>query len=280
MALHAAIQALLGAAGVTNGMPGWAILESARLLPPTPGSGAAFGDGPAQALRKVMKAYYEYGRNHWTWAQSAGGAAANGGLVKGQIQAVACGSFNQNFKWLAEKGLGITGITNGQETGQFLTMPGSVCIDSKWVGNVRTSTKAFGSLRCFKFSGHYWVMHGGVNYDVCYDNTFHSVSEIIWTRLLQPDQSLVGKGGARSEPDLPPGEAAPGGRPPRDAPAERAERLALVADRPEGADQVAEVGGGPRSGRPVRRARSLARRRGRPRLQRAGAAGSSGASRR
>ena len=50
MALHAAIQALLGAAGVTNGMPGWAILESARLLPPTPGSGAAFGDAPAQAL--------------------------------------------------------------------------------------------------------------------------------------------------------------------------------------------------------------------------------------
>ena len=91
-------------------------------------------------------------------------------------------------------------------------MPGSVCIDSKWVGNVRTSTKAFGSLRCFKFSGHYWVMHGGVNYDVCYDNTFHSISEIIWTRLLQPDQSLVGKGGLganqiyRLEKPLPEGD--------------------------------------------------------------------------
>ncbi len=212
MALHAAIQALLGAAGVTNGMPGWTILENARLLPPTPGSGAAFGDAPAQALRKTMKAYYEYGRNHWTWAQSAGSAAANGGLVKGQIQAVACGSFNQNFKWLAEKGLGITGITNGQETGQFLTMPGSVCIDSRWAGNVRTATKTFGALKCFKFSGHYWVMHGGVSYDVCYDNTFHAVSEIIWTRLLPPDQSLVGKGGLtanqlyRLEKPLPKGD--------------------------------------------------------------------------
>jgi len=160
----------------------------------------------------VMKAYYEYGRAHWTWSQSAGVAAANGGLVKGQIQAVACGSFNQNFKWLAEKGLGINGITNGQEPGQFLTMPGSVCIDSKWVGNVRTSTKTFGALKCFKFAGHYWVAYGGVNYDVCYDNTFHAVSEIIWTRLLPPDQSLVGKGGLtatqiyRLEKPLPEGD--------------------------------------------------------------------------
>ena len=195
MPLSVAIQGQLGVAGITNLMPGWQIIENARLLPPLPGSGALFGDPVPQALRKLMKSYYDYGRLHWTWAQNAGAAAANGGLVKGAINAVACGSFNHNFKWLAENGLGITGITAGQDTSQFLTVPGGVCIDSKWVGNVRTSTKVFADMKCFKFSGHYWVVHGGINYDVCYNNTFISTTEIIWTKLLPAEPDLVGKGG-------------------------------------------------------------------------------------
>ena len=195
MPLSAAIQNQLGAAGVNNAMPGWAIVEAARLLPPTPVSPNLFGDTDAQALRKLMKAFYDYGRVHWTWAQNAGGAAANGGLVRGLINAVACGSFNYNFKWLAENGLGIAGMGTGQEPAQFLTMPGGVCIDSKWVGNVRSTTEGFPQLKCYKFAGHYWVTHGGVNYDVCYNNTFATTQEIIWTKLLPPDPALVGKGG-------------------------------------------------------------------------------------
>jgi hypothetical protein len=195
MPLSAAIQNLLGAAGVNNAMPAWAIIEAAHLLPPLPGALAVFGDPVPSALRKLMKAYYDYGRVHWTWAQNAGGAAANGGLVKGLINAVACGSFNYNFKWLAENGLGIAGIGTGQEPAQFLTMPNSVCIDSKWVGNVRTATDGFPQLKCFKFSGHYWVTHGGVNYDVCYNNTFGSTADIIWSKLLPADPALIGRGG-------------------------------------------------------------------------------------
>ena len=195
MAPNAAIQARLTAAGVNNGMPGWRIIENARFLPPLPGSGATVGDSASQALRKLMKSYYEYGRLNWTWAPQSGGAAASGGLVKGATSAVACGAFNLNFKWLAENGLGVTGITNGQDTSNFLTMPGGVCIDSKWVGNVRNPTQGFDQLKCFKFSGHYWVVHGGMNYDVCFNNTFGTTAEIMWTKLKAPDQSLVGKGG-------------------------------------------------------------------------------------
>ena len=81
MPLSAGIQARLAAAGVNNTLPAWRILENARLLPPLPASGVPFGDPVSQALRKLMRSYYDYGRQHWTWAQSAGAAAANGGLV-------------------------------------------------------------------------------------------------------------------------------------------------------------------------------------------------------
>ncbi len=195
MVLSPAIQAQLAAANVTPAMPGWTIIQNAHFLPPLPGTAALFGDPVPQALRKLMKAYYDYGRINWTWAQNAPAAAANGGLVRGLINAVACGSFNYNFKWLAEHGLGIAGMGHGQEPAQFLTMPGGVCIDSKWVGNVRTTTEGFSQLKCFKFSGHYWVTHGGVNYDVCYNNTFGVTNEIIWSKLLPAEAKLVGKGG-------------------------------------------------------------------------------------
>jgi hypothetical protein len=39
-------------------------------------------------------------------------------------------------------------------------------------------------MKCYKFSGHYWVCHGGINYDVCYNNNFTNVAVIIWTKLL------------------------------------------------------------------------------------------------
>jgi hypothetical protein len=212
MALSAAIQARLHNVGVNNAMPAWIIIDNARLLPPLPGAAAVFGDPVPQALRKLMKAFYDYGRIHWTWAQNSGPAAAFGGLVMGRTTAVACGSFNYNFKWLAENGLGIAGMGTNQDPAQFLTIPGAACIDSKWLGNVRTSTQGFDQLKCFKFSGHYWVTHGGVNYDVCYNNTFATTAEIIWTKLLAAAPNLVGKGGLgadqlfRLEKPLPAGD--------------------------------------------------------------------------
>src|SRR5690606_11524406 len=114
MAISVALANKMTAAGVGTGTPGWTIVQNANLLPPIPGSTALFGDTDAQALRKLMNSYFLYGRISWTWAQSAGAAAGNGGLVKGAIHAVACGSFNHNFKWLAENGLGINGIGTGQ----------------------------------------------------------------------------------------------------------------------------------------------------------------------
>jgi len=38
-------------------------------------------------------------------------------------------------------------------------------------------------------------VHGGTNYDVCYNNTFTSTTEIIWSKLENPEPGLVGKGG-------------------------------------------------------------------------------------
>jgi hypothetical protein len=197
-------------------------LEDARLLPPTPGSGALFGDAVPQALRKVMKSFYDYGRANWTWAQNAGPAAANGGLVKGAINAVACGSFNHNFKWLAENGLGINGITSRQYTGQFLTMPGGMGIDSKWVGNVRTSTEGFPQLKCFKFSGHYWVVHGGINYN-------HDGDHLGQTGKSRARPGW--KGRTHHARHVQAGKTAPGGRLPGEAPDPGPERLAVVANR-------------------------------------------------
>jgi len=194
MALSAALTNKMTAAGVGMGTPGWTIVQNANFLPPIPGSAALIGDTDSQALRKLMNSYYTYGRASWTWAQSATAAAANGGLVKGLIAAVACGSFNQNFKWLAENGLGINGMGNGQETSNFITYPNKICIDSKWIGNVRTSKDSFQTMQCFKFTGHYWVTHGGINYDVCYNNTFTNVDEIVWTKLTQEsDVTLTNK---------------------------------------------------------------------------------------
>ncbi len=198
MPISRLLQARLNTEGITNAMPAWQIISNANLIAPTTVS-SLFGDPVPQALVKLMQSYYDYGRMHWTWAMSAGVGAANGGLVKGLINACACASFNHNFKWLAETGLGITGITNGQDTSQFLTVPGGVCIDSKWPGNVRTSTQGFQDFKCFKFYQHYWVVYGGLNYDVCYNNTFQSTDQIIWTKLIAPEPELARKAGLTNQ---------------------------------------------------------------------------------
>lgn len=176
-------------------MPGWIIVDNAKLLPALPGAEAVFGDSVPTALKKLMKSFFDYGRKNFTWTYNASGSAGNGGLMKGAAKAAACGTFNYNFKWLAEKALGITGFSDGKYTGQFITDPGSVCIDSKWVGNVCTKTGGYSDTKSFKFSGHWWVMHGGVNYDVCYNRTFGSVNDIIWTKLLPASPEVLKKTG-------------------------------------------------------------------------------------
>jgi hypothetical protein len=191
---YAPLRAQMNSVGLTNATPGWQIVAKAKLLPPTPRSGKLIGDADSAALRKLMKSYYEFGRQHWTWAQSSPGSAANGGLVKGSTSTVACGGFNWNFKWLAENALGIAGVGTGQDTAEFITVPGGVCIDHKWQGNVRTTKQDFGQFKCFKFHGHYWVTHGGANYDVCFNNIFGGIGEIIWTKL-DDDPTLARKSG-------------------------------------------------------------------------------------
>jgi hypothetical protein len=171
-----------------KGTPGWKIVAKAKLLKPAAGSGKLVGDTDSAAMLKLMNTYYEYGRGHWKWTQVSPSSSANSGLVKGGASAAACGGFSLNFKWLAENALGIDGIGKDQEFGQFITVPG-VCIDHNWKGNVRTSKKDFGQLKCFKFHDHYWVTHRGTNYDVRFNRTFGGSAEIIWTKLDLADQN-------------------------------------------------------------------------------------------
>ncbi|MEZ5356216.1 MAG: hypothetical protein R2762_26575 [Bryobacteraceae bacterium] len=192
--MNALLQAALVQAGINNTMPGWRIVESARLLPPLPNSGAVCGDQPGEALKKLMKAFYDYGRLHWTWSQSSPGAVANGGLVKGLATNCACASFNLNLKFLAEL-CGVNGIQQATLTQQFLTVPGGVCIDSKWKGNVRTATQGFDLFQSFKFAQHYWLTLNAMNYDVCYNSTFLNQEQIIWTRLLAPEDRVLRQAG-------------------------------------------------------------------------------------
>lgn len=199
MSLPLAIKQRLLDLNLTEAMPAWKIMTNARFLPATPGSPKLYGDSVEQALKKLMKSFFEYGRQHWRWSQSSGAAASDGGLVKGLVHSAACATFNQNFKWLAEKCLGIDNITSDSVQGNFLTMPGQDCIDAQWIGNVRTTRRPFLDLKCFKFNQHYWVKHGGINYDVCYNHTFVDSREIIWTKLVHADQVLVKKSGLRAD---------------------------------------------------------------------------------
>ena len=158
------------------GSPAWIIVNDANL---------AAADAPAQMLRKLMDAFYDYGRTHWQWTQSSPAAAGNGGLLRGTATNCACATFNGNLKLLAEHACGIAGIANQTYTTQFLTVPGGVCIDSRWHGNVRTSRDGYPQFKCFKFSQHYWLQFGGLNYDVCYNNTFAAQQQIVFTTLTQ-----------------------------------------------------------------------------------------------
>jgi hypothetical protein len=96
-----------------------------------------------------MHAFYAYGRLHFTWTQASAAPAGAPGLLTGAATSCACATFNGNLKWLAETGCMIPGIANQLLTSQFLTVPGGVCIDRNWNGNVRTAAQS----RCAEFFG-------------------------------------------------------------------------------------------------------------------------------
>jgi hypothetical protein len=189
MAIPATLQAQLTANGINAGMPGWTIADNAQLLPPTPGSASPIGDTPAAGLTKLMTAFYNYGRIHFTWTQASTPMAAAPGLLTGGATSCACATFNANLRFLAERACGIAGITNQALNAQFLTIPGGVCIDSKWNGNVRTAAQGFDQLKSFKFATHYWLELAGRQYDVCYNNSF--VGDVAWTRLVPADAAAL-----------------------------------------------------------------------------------------
>lgn len=178
---------------IGNDKPAWKIIENANLTNPPAGSNLLFGDNVQVALKKLMKSFYDYGRNKdWKWVTSSRANLQDGGLVKGeQPQNAACGTFNQNFRWLAENVLGITGWSPGEENSHFLTYSKIESIDKSWDGNVHTKNGTIQQLKCFKFSKHYWVVHGGINYDVCYNKTFSINDDIIWSRLTMPDDATA-----------------------------------------------------------------------------------------
>ena len=175
---------------MTTASPGWQIVTAAKLLPPKPGSSRIFGDSDSAAMRKLMKSYYEYGRKHWTWSSGSPASTRNGGLLLGKANRAACGAFRDNFKFLAAAVLGIRGITSKEYSGMFLTVPGAgPCIDAKWHGNVCTETGSFKSFQCYKFTKHFWVSHGGLDYDVCFNTTFSGTS-FVWMKLLPVDNDV------------------------------------------------------------------------------------------
>ena len=195
MPFPAALQNALIANGIPNGSPGWIIAQNARLLPGIPGRGPmgqtpVIGDTPAVAMSKLMKSFYDYGRLHFTWSQSSSAVAGTGGLLTGAATSAACAAFNGNLKRLAEA-CGITGIRLESFMEQFITVPGGQSIDSKWVGNVRTDREGFGQFRSYKFREHYWLSLGGMHYDVCYNNTFHTTEQIVFSRLDQAEPQLL-----------------------------------------------------------------------------------------
>jgi len=175
MAIPVACRTKLMENKLDGNSPGWKIVDAANL---------ATTDAPAVLLTKLMHAFYDYGRGHWRWTTSSASSAGAGGLLRGAAAKCACATFNDNLKFLAEKICGVTGIGRGDINEHFLTVPGGVCIDSGWHGNVRTDKQTFDQLRCFKFSTHYWLTLGGANYDACFNKVFHSRADIIWTTLL------------------------------------------------------------------------------------------------
>lgn len=191
MAIHATLQARLIANGINAGMPGWLIVDAANMADPVPGSALPIGDTAVAGLTKLMHAFYNYGRAHFTWAQNATNAAVAPGMLTGAAHACACATFNANLKWLAETVCAIPGIAtpSPSRVGQFLTVPGGVCIDNGWKGNVRTSTQGFDKFKCFKFASHYWLGLGGQQFDVCFDKVF--VGDVAWTALDPADAGAL-----------------------------------------------------------------------------------------
>lgn len=176
MTTLAAHRAALEANHFPIGTPAWIIVNDANL---------AAIDPPAAMLQKLMHSFYNYGRQHWTWSTAGAAASANGGLVRGNAQNCACSTFNGNLKLLAEQGCGIAGIQSQSHVGHFITLPGGISIDSAWPGNVKLRDQNYGQLKCYKFSSHYWLSLHGVHYDVCFNRTFASVENIIWSQLAQ-----------------------------------------------------------------------------------------------
>jgi len=183
MAIPEAYKPALKTNNIAQGSPGWQIMDAANV---------ATTDTPSALLTKLMKAFYDYGRGHWRWTTSSSKTAGDGGLLRGAAAKCACATFNDNLKFLAEKICGVTGIGRGEINEHFLTVPGGVCIDGSWHGNVRSDKLTFDQMRCFKFSTHYWLTLGGVNYDACFNKVFHSRSQVQWTTLL-PDIPMAQK---------------------------------------------------------------------------------------
>jgi hypothetical protein len=152
-----------------------------------PGSAGLFMETPTQALTKLMNAFYGYGRLHFRWEQSGSPMAAAPGLLKGAATGCACSTFARNLRWLAVTICDIHDLEIELPSYEkpFLTTPYSDCIDSHWLGNVRTKGQDFATYKCFKFTSHYWLKHGTEHYDVCFNKVCTNEAEIVATKLVK-----------------------------------------------------------------------------------------------
>jgi hypothetical protein len=183
-AIMNAVQAL----DLTPDHPGYQIVNGPHELSTT--------DEPAQSILKLMHNFFDFGRGagNWTWQSPLG--TANGphafdnprdrgiNLLRGICSQTNCDGFRNAFINLATNILHIDGVGYSsipQVAGQgYLTHPGTMAIDSNWIGNVRTETQNAAQVRSFKFSEHHFATFRGKIYDPTTNMTFANADEMKW----------------------------------------------------------------------------------------------------
>lgn len=200
-------------------------------------------------LTALMGNMYAYGRAHWKWVRGSPKQAmepfedavkvhmasldfpaqqrwkSGRGLLDGTVTSAVCGSFNAAMKFIAYEIFDVPGIkaADGSDATQirdvFITLPASQPIDSDWAGNVwylgaagpvSAASRSNTALRALRFSGHYFLNHGGTVYDVTGNRTWAKATQMIWCTLDINDAKLASFPGARDVFDVTVVNPAPG----------------------------------------------------------------------
>jgi hypothetical protein len=157
-----------------------------------------------------MNNFFDFGRGPGNWQWQSGLGTANGpsaysnpkdrgiNLLNGTCSVTNCDGFRSAFINLATNVLHIDGVGYRSigpiADGGYLTPPGTVVIDSHWVGNVRTEQRDFAQVGSFKFSEHHFATFQARIYDPTTNMTFGNEDEMKWcTYTLERDARVQAK---------------------------------------------------------------------------------------